>query len=134
MNNQIISQKVRLVLPAGKATVAPPVGSMLGPFGINMMEFCKEFNAKTKDLEPGIDIPVLVIINKDKSFTFHVKEPHISFLLKKLYQKNKTYNIESVSLLDIYKIAKSRAKNENELKSICKSIIGSCRSMSLKIK
>jgi len=134
MENKVILKKVRLTLPAGKATVAPPVGSMLGQYGINMMDFCKAFNAETKSLENNISIPVLVTVYKDKSFSFIVKKPRVSFLLKKLYQKNKSYGIPYVSLLDIYKIALVKANNETELKSICKSIIGSCRSMRLKIK
>ena len=77
-----ITAVVKLQLPAGKATPAPPVGSTLGPFGINLPGFTKEFNAKTAD-KPGLIIPVVVTIYQDRSFTFITKTPPAAVLLKK---------------------------------------------------
>ena len=77
-----ITAVVKLQLPAGKATPAPPVGSTLGPFGINLPGFTKEFNAKTAD-KPGLIIPVVVTIYQDRSFTFILKTPPAPVLIKK---------------------------------------------------
>src|SRR6516225_4406536 len=74
---------VKLQVPAGSANPSPPIGPALGQRGLNIMEFCKAFNAKTQDLEKGMPIPVTITVFSDKSFTFAMKTPPASFLLKK---------------------------------------------------
>ena len=81
MAKKVIGQ-IKLQLPAGKATPAPPVGPALGQHGVNIMEFCKQFNAKTSD-QPGMIIPVILTVYADRSFTFITKTPPASVLLKK---------------------------------------------------
>ena len=82
MAKQIVGY-IRLQVAAGKATPSPPIGPALGQKGLNIMEFCKQFNAQTKDLEPGIPIPVIITAFSDRSFTFQTKTPPVSYLLKK---------------------------------------------------
>src|SRR6201995_2405782 len=78
-----VQSTVKLQLPAAKATPAPPVGTALGPHGVNIMDFCKQFNEKTKVNEPGMVIPAVITIFEDRSFTFITKKPPVSALLKK---------------------------------------------------
>ena len=84
MAKEIVAH-IKLQIPAGQANPAPPVGTALGPRGVNIMAFCKEFNAKTKD-QPGMVIPVVITVYQDKSFTFITKSPPASVLLKKAAQ------------------------------------------------
>lgn len=81
MAKKLVSM-IKLQIPAGKATPAPPVGSALGPHGLNIMQFCKEFNAKTAD-QPGMIIPVVISVYQDRSYTFITKTPPAAVLLKK---------------------------------------------------
>ena len=74
---------IRLQVPAGKANPAPPIGPALGPHGVNIMEFCKQFNAATKDKEAGLIIPVVISVYQDRSFTFIMKSPPVAVLIKK---------------------------------------------------
>ena len=74
---------IRLQIKAGQANPAPPIGPALGQHGVNMMAFCKEFNAQTKDKEPGLVTPVVITVYQDKSFTFIMKEPPVAVLIKK---------------------------------------------------
>src|SRR6202012_3829486 len=78
-----VQAMVKLQLPATKATPAPPVGTALGPHGVNIMDFCKQFNERTKTSEPGMVIPAVITIFEDRSFTFITKMPPVSALLKK---------------------------------------------------
>jgi len=78
-----INAQVKLQIPAGKATPAPPVGTALGPQGVNIMEFCKAFNAQTQKMEPGLPIPVVITAYADKSFTFVMKTPPATVLILK---------------------------------------------------
>ena len=78
-----VTAYIKLQVPAGKANPSPPVGPALGQRGVNIMEFCKGFNAQTQDLEPGAPVPVVITVYADKSFTFVMKTPPASFLLKK---------------------------------------------------
>ena len=104
---------VKLQIPAGKATPAPPVGTALGPHGVNIMGFCKEFNAKTAD-QPGMIIPVVLTVYQDRSFTFITKTPPVAVLLKK------AVGIESGSgtpnKTKVAKISKDKVKEIAELK------------------
>lgn len=74
---------IRLQIKAGQANPAPPIGPALGQHGVNIMAFCKEFNAQTKDKEPGLVTPVVITVYQDKSFTFIMKEPPVAVLIKK---------------------------------------------------
>ena len=78
-----IDAYVKLQIPAGKANPSPPIGPALGQRGVNIMAFCKEFNAATQKLEPGMPIPVVITVYSDRSFTFVMKTPPATFLLKK---------------------------------------------------
>ncbi len=108
-------QVVKLQLPAGKATPAPPVGPALGQAGINIGEFCKAFNDKTKD-SPGMIFPVVIYVKKNKSYTFDIKTPPAAVLIKKeagLAKGSGTPNIEKVG-----KITKAQIKKIAELKMV----------------
>ena len=82
-NKKQVIGLIKLQIPAGKATPAPPIGPALGQHGVNIMEFCKAFNAETQSLEPGMPVPVVITVYNDKSFTFIKKTPPASILLKK---------------------------------------------------
>ena len=104
---------VKLQLPAGKATPAPPVGSTLGPFGINLPGFTKEFNAKTAD-KPGLIIPVVVTIYQDRSFTFITKTPPAAVLIKKACGLEKASGVPNKT--KVAKITKAQVREIAELK------------------
>ena len=133
---------VKLQVPAGAATPSPPIGPALGQRGLNIMEFCKAFNAKTQDREKGMPIPVTITVFTDKSFTFEMKTPPASYFLKKaakLGGGSKTPGREvagSVSMADIRKIAEAKMKdlNANDAESAARIIIGSARSMGIEVK
>jgi len=139
MAKKVVAQ-VKLQLPAGKATPAPPVGPALGQRGVNIMEFCKRFNAETAD-KAGMILPVIVTVYEDRSFSFVVKTPPASFLLKK------TANIESgsgepkrkivgkVTRKQIEEIAKLKMPDltANDLEAAKKIIEGTAKSMGIEV-
>jgi large subunit ribosomal protein L11 len=84
-----IEAYIKLQVPAGKANPSPPVGPALGQRGVNIMEFCKAFNAKTQAMEPGAPVPVVISVYSDRSFTFEMKTPPAAFLLRKAAKINK---------------------------------------------
>ncbi len=84
-----VEKYVKLQIPAGKANPSPPVGPALGQAGVNIMEFCKAFNAATGEAEPGAPIPVVISVYKDRSFTFTMKKPPVSFFIKKALKLKK---------------------------------------------
>lgn len=135
-----IKANVKLQLPAGAATPAPPVGSALGPHGINMMEFCKQFNAQTSD-KKGQTIPVIVTIYKDKTFVFVTKTPPASELIKKKINlpkgSSKPSNeiVGKISWKDIEEIASAKMKDLNafDLEEAKKIIAGTARSMGVEV-
>jgi len=133
---------VKLQIPAGKATPAPPVGPALGQHGVNIMEFCKAFNAKTsaKDQE-GLIIPVVITVYQDRSFTFITKTPPASVLLKRLAgiakgsgEPNKT-KVGKVTEKQVEEIAKMKMPDLNcrDLPAAISTIKGTARSMGLEI-
>ncbi|MBZ5554857.1 MAG: 50S ribosomal protein L11 [Acidobacteriia bacterium] len=138
---KIIGQ-VKLQIPAGKATPAPPVGTALGPQGVNIMEFCKAFNARTsaKDQE-GLIIPVVITVFADRSFTFITKTPPASVLLKRAAgiakgsgepNKNKVGKVTEKQIEEIAKI-KLPDSNATNLESIMETVRGTARSMGIEV-
>ena len=133
--------KVKLQIPAGQATPAPPVGSALGPHGINLVEFCKQFNDKTKNMGDVI-VPVVVTVYKDRSFTFITKTPPASLLLKKAAgiikgsgEPNRV-KVGKVKRSQVRKIAEQKLKdlNANDIEAAMRIIEGTARSMGIEIE
>ena len=132
---------INLQVPAGKANPSPPIGPALGQRGVNIMEFCKSFNAKSKDLEQGAPIPVKITVYSDRSFTFEMRLPPASYLLKKaakLKQGSKTPGRESagtITMSAIRDVAKLKMKdlNTTDLDAATKTMAGSARSMGLQV-
>lgn len=132
---------IKLQLPGGKATPAPPVGPALGQHGVNIMEFCKAYNDKTKDMGDQV-VPVVINVYEDRSFDFIMKTPPVSDLLKKAAkiekgsgEPNKS-KVGSVTNDQIKEIAEIKLKdlNTNSVKSAVNTIRGSARSMGIEIK
>ncbi|MCC6915290.1 MAG: 50S ribosomal protein L11 [Rhodospirillaceae bacterium] len=135
---------IKLQVPAGSANPSPPIGPALGQRGLNIMEFCKAFNAKTSgpDYEKGMPIPVVITAFGDKSFTFEMKTPPASYFLKKaakIDSGSKKPGLESkgtVSMADVRKIAEAKMKdlNATSIDAAAKIIAGSARSMGLQVR
>jgi large subunit ribosomal protein L11 len=136
-----IAGYVKLQVPAGKANPSPPIGPALGQRGLNIMEFCKAFNAATQGLEPGMPIPVVITAYADRTFTFATKTPPVSYLLKKaagLEKGNQTPGRATsgkVSASQVREIAEQKMKdlNANDLDAAVRMIAGSARSMGLEV-
>ena len=133
---------IKLQIAAGQANPYPPVGPALGQKGVNTMEFCKAVNAATQKLEAGMPIPVIITVFQDKSFTFEIKQPPVSFFIKKalkLKKASKTPGKEIIATLsksDVKKIAEEKIKdlNTNKVESAEKMIAGTARSMGIKVE
>ena len=133
---------LKLQVPAGSATPSPPIGPALGQRGLNIMEFCKAFNAKTQEMEKGMPIPTIITIYADKSFTFEIKTPPASFLLKKAAKLKKGGSAPgrdvagSVTVAQCREIAEMKMKdlNANDLDAATKIIEGSARAMGLEVQ
>lgn len=132
---------IKLQIPAGNANPSPPVGPALGQKGVNIMEFCKQFNSKTKDND-GMIIPVVITVYKDKSFTFITKTPPASILLKKAAKiekgspesnRTKVGNVSSTQLKEIAEL-KMQDLNAIDIESAMSMIAGTARSMGLEVK
>lgn len=136
-----IKAKIRLQIPGGAATPAPPVGAALGQQGVNIMEFCKQFNAKTADRR-GQTVPVLITVYTDKKFDFVLKTPPTSELIKKSAKISKgsarpnTQKVGTISSKDVEEIAKIKMIDLNALTvdQAKKIVIGSARSMGIEVK
>lgn len=133
---------IKLQVPAGKANPSPPIGPALGQKGVNIMGFCKEFNAATQSMEPGLPIPTVITVYADKSFTFIMKTPPASFLLKKaagvkggsaVPNMNKVGSISAAQLEEIA-TTKMPDLNANDLDSAKRIISGTARSMGIKVE
>jgi len=137
-----ITGYVKLQVPAGAANPSPPIGPALGQRGLNIMEFCKAFNAKTQDQEKGMPIPVTITVFSDKSFSFEMKTPPASYFLKKaakLEGGSKTPGLSfagSVTKDQVRKIAETKMKdlNANDIENAMLMIEGSARSMGIQVK
>ncbi|MGI8961223.1 MAG: 50S ribosomal protein L11 [Bryobacteraceae bacterium] len=137
-----VTATVKLQIPAGKATPAPPVGTALGPQGVNIMEFCKAFNAKTsaKDQE-GLIIPVVITIYSDRSFTFITKTPPVAILVKRAVslakgsaEPNKV-KVGKITLKQVEEIAKIKMPDLNcfTVDAAVEQVKGACRSMGVDV-
>ncbi|MEI9900434.1 MAG: 50S ribosomal protein L11 [Hyphomicrobium sp.] len=138
---------INLQVPAGAANPSPPIGPALGQRGVNIMEFCKSFNAKTKDLEQGTPIPVKITVYSDRSFTFEMRTPPATFLIKKAAGMKPTGKPGSgsklpgrdvagkVSMDQLREIAKVKLKdmNTDNLEQATRTLAGSARSMGLQV-
>jgi len=132
---------IKLQVPAGKANPSPPIGPALGQRGLNIMEFCKAFNAQTQKMEKGVPIPVIITTYQDRSFTFEMKTPPVSYFLKKaakLDSGSKTPGREPVGTVtkqQVREIAQQKMKDLNcdSVEAAMKMIEGSARSMGLAV-
>ena len=133
---------IKLQVPAGKANPSPPIGPALGQRGLNIMEFCKAFNAQTQQMEKGAPIPVVITVFADRSFSFEMKTSPVSFFLKKaagLQSGSKTPgrgSVGSVTQAQVREIAQNKMKDLNcdSVESAMKMIAGSARSMGLEVR
>jgi large subunit ribosomal protein L11 len=132
---------VKLQVPAGKANPSPPIGPALGQRGLNIMEFCKAFNAATQGLEPGMPIPVVITAYADRTFTFTTRTPPASYLLKRAAGLEKGHatpgraTIGKVTLAQLREIAKQKMQdlNANDLDAAVRMVKGSAASMGLEV-
>lgn len=140
MGKKVIGE-LKLQIPAGKANPAPPVGSALGQRSVNIMEFCKAFNERTKDMG-DFNIPVVITIYQDKSFTFVIKKPPVTDLIKRVVNitkgsdnplKNKIGKLTSKQLEEIAQ-AKMEDLNASDIEAAKKIVAGSARSMGIEIQ
>ena len=133
---------IKLQVPAGSANPSPPIGPALGQRGLNIMEFCKAFNAKTQNEEKGMPIPVTITVFSDKSFSFEMKTPPASYFIKKaakLESGSKAPGRDvagSITMAQVREIAKAKMKDLNavDLEGAAKLIAGSARSMGIEVK
>ena len=133
---------IKLQVPAGKANPSPPVGPALGQRGLNIMEFCKAFNAQTQKLEPGLMLPVVITAYADKSFTFILKSPPATVLIKKAAQITKgsarphTDKIGKITRAQAEEIAKTKMPDltASDLEAAVQTIAGSARSMGIVVE
>jgi large subunit ribosomal protein L11 len=136
-----ITGYIKLQVPAGKANPSPPIGPALGQRGVNIMEFCKSFNAATTELESGMPIPTIITVYADRSFSFETKTPPATFLLKKaagLKSGSKEPGKASAGRIkrsQVREIAETKMKdlNANDLDAATKIIEGSARAMGLEV-
>ena len=137
-----VSAYVKLQVAAGKANPSPPVGPALGQHGVNIMEFCKAFNAQTQQIEPGLPIPVVITVYSDRSFTFIMKTPPAAVLLKKavgISKGSSTPNTKKVGVVkraQLEEIAKTKEPDLTaaDMDAAVRTIAGSARSMGLKVE
>jgi large subunit ribosomal protein L11 len=133
---------IKLQIPAGKANPSPPVGPALGQQGVNIMEFCKAFNAATQKLEPGLPTPVVITVYSDRSFTFITKTPPAAVLIKKaigLKSGSATPNtkkVGSITRAQLEEIAKTKwpDMNAGDIEAAVRTIAGSARSMGVEVE
>jgi large subunit ribosomal protein L11 len=133
---------IKLQVPAGKANPSPPVGPALGQRGLNIMEFCKAFNAQTQKMEPGLPLPVVITAYADKSFTFQIKTPPASVLIKKAAKLEKgsskphTDKVGKITRAQCEEIAKTKMPDLTaaDLEAAVRTVAGSARSMGITVE
>ncbi len=136
-----ITGYIKLQVGAGKANPSPPIGPALGQRGLNIMEFCKAFNAQTQGVEPGTPLPVVITVYADRTFSFVTKTPPNTFFLKKAAELKKGSQtpgrgtVGKVTMAQVREIAEVKMKdlNAHSLEAACQMIIGSARSMGLEV-
>jgi len=142
MAKKVVTALVKLQCPAGKATPAPPVGPALGPHGVSAPQFCQQFNEKTKGMEAGLTIPVVITVYKDKTFTFILKTPPAAVLIKKAIglakgspvpHKQKVGKIPHAKVTEIAKL-KMKDLTANDVAAAEKIIAGTARSMGVEVE
>ncbi len=133
---------IKLQVPAGQANPSPPIGPALGQRGLNIMEFCKAFNAATQKMEPGMPVPVVITAFQDKSFTFEMKSPPATYFLKKIAglksgskEPGKAAAVAKVTMAQCREIAEQKLKgmNARDLDAAAREIAGSARSMGIQV-
>lgn len=137
-----VNAYVKLQVAAGKANPSPPVGPALGQHGVNIMEFCKAFNAQTQNLEPGLPIPVVITVYSDRSFTFIMKTPPAAVLLRKALGLSKgsatpnSKKVGTVTRAQLEEIAKTKQPDLTaaDMDAAVRTIAGSARSMGLNVE
>jgi large subunit ribosomal protein L11 len=133
---------IKLQVPAGKANPSPPIGPALGQRGLNIMEFCKAFNAQTQKMEPGLPVPVVITAYADKSFTFIMKTPPATVLIKKAAKiesgspRPNTDKVGRITRAQAEEIAKAKMPDltASDLEAAVKTIAGSARSMGIEVE
>jgi large subunit ribosomal protein L11 len=139
---------INLQVPAGAANPAPPIGPALGQRGVNIMEFCKSFNAKTKEMEQGTPIPVKITVYSDRSFTFEMRMPPATFLIKKAAGMKPTgkpgsgskepgrISTGSITMAQLREVAEMKLKdmNTSDVDAAARTLAGSARSMGLRVE
>ena len=133
---------IKLQVPAGKANPSPPIGPALGQRGLNIIEFCKAFNAQTQGVEPGLPLPVVITAFADKSFTFIIKTPPATVLIKKAIKLDKgsanplSTKVGKITRAQLEEIAKTKMKDMNaaDLDAAVRTIAGSARSMGVTVE
>ena len=136
-----ITGYIKLQVPAAKANPSPPIGPALGQRGLNIMEFCKAFNADTQGMEPGMPIPVVITVYADRSFSFIRKTPPASYFIKKAAKLDKGASepgreaVARVSMAQIREIAEQKMVdlNANDVDAACRILSGSARSMGVEV-
>ena len=133
---------IKLQIPAGQATPSPPIGPALGQAQVNIMEFCKTFNAQTQNQEPGVPIPTLITVYADKSFSFETKTPPASWFIKKAARVPKGAQMPgaqvagSVTVAQLREIAETKMQdlNANDAEAAVRILSGSARSMGIQVQ
>lgn len=137
-----VNAYIKLQVKAGQANPSPPVGPALGQHGVNIMEFCKAFNAQTQSLEPGLPIPVVITVYSDRSFTFIMKTPPASILLKKAAgiangsARPNTEKVGKITRAQVEEIARTKTPDltASDLEKAMKTIAGSARSAGIEVE
>jgi large subunit ribosomal protein L11 len=137
-----IAGYIKLEIKAGQANPSPPVGPALGQRGLNIMEFCKAFNAATQNIEPGTPTPVIITAYSDRSFSFETKTAPASYYLRKAARVDKGSSVPnrdkvgSVSMAQVREIAEAKMRdlNANDIDAAAKIIMGSARSMGIEVR
>ena len=133
---------IKLQVPAGKANPSPPIGPAMGQRGLNIMEFCKAFNAQTQGVEPGLPLPVVITAFADKSFTFVIKTPPAAVLIKKAIKLDKgsakpnSDKVGKITRAQLEEIAKGKIKDMNaaDIDAAVRTLAGSARSMGVTVE
>ena len=137
-----IESYIKLQVPAAEANPSPPVGPALGQHGVNIMDFCKAFNAQTQELDKGMPVPVIITVYNDRSFTMDIKTPPASYLLKKAAKLESGAKEPSkevvghVTVSQVREIAETKMQdlNANNIEAAMQIILGSARSMGIEVK